>query len=212
MALGSGEAKTFLGINEGKITQRVKEGDSGAEPRVKTDGTIIYERRFGYITGLLTGISIKSTPYGTTEIKSFVLQLSDVGENYQLEINYDSAYAKSFLKSILNPEVDFSQNITLTPWYKVQNDKKKSAIYLSQNGKQIDWYFTKDNPNGLPELKEVTLKGKVTYDDYDQMQFFEKQISEKILPKLSKPSTQTSFEYAKPEDTNEAPGADDLPF
>jgi hypothetical protein len=97
---------------------------------------------------------------------------------------YDSRYASSLLFALANPVIDFSQEITISPWMKVVADKKKTSCYLSQNGKQIEWYFTKENPNGMPDLKEVIFQGKPRLDSYDRMQFLEKYVETKIKPKL----------------------------
>lgn len=212
MALGNSVNRIYLGISDGKIVQKCTEHTQGAQARTKKDGSVIFELRFGHITAMLNGISTKETEWQGTKIKSWVLQLSDVGENYQLEFNYDSAYAKSFLKALLNPVVDLMQPLTITPWQKIVNDKKKSAIYLSQGNDQIEWYFTKDNPNGLPDLVPVKIKGKDTWDDFDQMSFFEAQIAAKIQPKLKQVSQTSTPAYNPPAQIEEDDSLNDLPF
>lgn len=212
MALGNSANRIYLGISDGKIVQKCSEHTQGAQPRTKKDGSVIFELRYGFITAMLNGISTKKTEWQGTEIKSWVLQLSDAGENYQLEFNYDSAYAKSFLKALLNPVVDLMLPLTITPWQKIVNEKKKSAIYLSQGNDQIEWFFTKDNPNGLPELKEVTIKGKQTWDDYDVMQFLEAKVNSEIIPKIKNQPVYTGPAYAAPSDINTDIDDDSLPF
>jgi hypothetical protein len=59
----------------------------------------------------------------------------------------------------------------------IDGDKTKSVIFLWQNGKAIKHYFTRDNPNGLPSLKKVKIKGVESWDDSDMMEFLEAYVS-----------------------------------
>jgi hypothetical protein len=43
----------------------------------------------------------------------------------------------------------------------------------NQNGSGLKWAFTKDNPNGMPDLVKIKVKGKDTWDDSDRMEFLE---------------------------------------
>lgn len=39
------------------------------------------------------------------------------------------------------------------PNAKKVNDKTKTTIFVAQNDKAAKWYYTRDNPNDLPQLK-----------------------------------------------------------
>lgn len=184
--LGNQSNKIYLSISDGKVVRRVAEGVSGAEPRTKKDGTIVWEQRYSFITGYLRSISINESTYAGAKMKDWVLEMEDMGESYTLQLMYDSRYATSLLYALCNPAVDFSMPITINPWMKVVDGKKKTACYLKQ-GKDtnIDWYFTKENPHGLPELKETRFKGEIVWDSYDRMQFLEKFVNDHVKPKLA---------------------------
>ncbi len=85
-------------------------------------------------------------------------------------------------------------------------------MFITQDGNPVKWFYTKDTPNGLPELKQVKVKGKLTWDDSDTMEFLEKMVKTEIAPRLSKSGVAVSAsnepQYVDAEEVNE----DELPF
>ena len=214
MALGNQSNKIYLSISDGKVVRRVAEGTPGAESRAKKDGTLVWELRYSYISGILKSISTSESTFQGAKMKDWVLELEDIGESYTLQIMYDSRYATSLIFALCNPIVDFSRPITISPWMKMVDGKKKTASYLKQGegrDNNIDWYFTKDNLHGLPELVQTKFKGETVWDSYDRMQFLEKFIADNVRPKLSN-------HVAVPIDKepefigDNAPDEDNLPF
>jgi hypothetical protein len=219
MALGTQVNKIFLSVADGKIVQRVSEGTPGAHPRAKKDGKIVHEMRYANISGQLVGISVRSNDYQGTEIKEWQFDINDGDDNYQVQMMYDSRYATSLLFALCNPVVDFAQPITITPWMKVIGDKKKMSCYLKQGDNPIEWLFTRDEPNGLPDLAKVMFKGKETWDSYDRMVFLEQYVNNNIKPKLNNPfasppaNTVPAYQNSKGYTADQLPGEDDdLPF
>jgi len=83
--------------------------------------------------------------------------------------------------------------------------------------------YTKDEPNGLPEMTHVMLKGKKVWDDHAQVLFLEAMMDSDIIPQLrdSKPAEEapTSAERIERFEENEEPSeqpkaakSDKLPF
>jgi hypothetical protein len=224
MGLGQSSNKTYLSVADGKIIQRVKEGTPGAEARQKTKGDLgmVYEMKFSNISGYLTNIAVVQKELGGIKSKDWVLDIEDGGITYSLQLMYSGGYSVSLLKALCNPIVDFTQPITITPWMKVVNDKKKTACYLKQGEEDVKWYFTKDEPNGMPPLEQVEFRGEKKWDDFKMMNFLEAFINSNVKPKLSKTGSglqpNTNFdngktpEYAPPADLSYAPDEDDLPF
>lgn len=220
MGLGNSGNMTFLSINDGKIVMKAAEDDYGAVSRVNKDGKIVWEKRFGNISGLLTGISISSNVYNGAEIKSWVFSIKD-DKDYQLNIMYDSRYATSLLFALCNPVVDFDQPIQINPWAKKVGDKTKTACFVEQDGDKIEWFFTKEEPRGMPEWKVLKIKGRDVWDNYDAMQFLEAFVKTHVIPQLSD-HTGMAPEYTPPGDVpDNKPGYspltltendDDLPF
>lgn len=225
MGLGQSGNRIYLNVAEGKIIQKVDKDTPGAISFEKEDKTIIYQLKHTYIEGFLTGISISERVFNGSKIKQWNLDIEDGGQNYQLQLSYSSGYAASMLKALLNPVVDFNMPIKFTPWAKTVDNKKKTSVYVQQNGEDIKWFFTKDEPNGMPPMKQVEYKGEMKWDDYDMLQFFEAQVKVKIVPNLykssrgssshasgMKPSEQFNQPSGTPVDHNNAPDEDDLPF
>lgn len=229
MGLGSSSQKIYLSVADGKIIQRVKEETPGAIKHVTSTNKTVFELKYNNVSGFLSGISIKENEYG----KDWIFDIEDGGQVFALQIMFNSRYATTLLNALCNPDVDFNLPVTITPWMKEVDGKKKTSIYLKQGEDDIKWYFTKDEPNGMPPLEKVMFKGKEQWDDYKIMEFLKAQVESKIKPKLykssvgsSKPSAgmQPSTEFDKPEqgfyqppsgtpvDPNNALEEDDLPF
>lgn len=108
--------------------------------------------------------------------------MQDGDDRYTLQMNYSGGYASAFLKTI--PNADLSQRIRISPSMKIEGDKKKVTLFLSQNGVPLKHFYTKDNPNGLPQMKQIKVKGKLSWDDSDMMEFLENMVKTTIVPKL----------------------------
>ena len=83
--------------------------------------------------------------------------------------------------------------------------KKKTMLYLRHEGEQdnIQWHWTKENPQGLPEMKKIRVKGTDVWDDTDRQDFFEAYLNDAFIKKLG----------AQPKVAQEqAESNDDLPF
>lgn len=184
MGLQNSSNRTYLSVADGKIIQRVKEGTPNAIQRTTKNGKVVHEIKFGSLSGFLSGISIKENEFG----KDWVFEIEDSGDVFNLQMMYNSRYATTFLNALLNPVVDLNMPITITPWSKEVDGKAKTATYLKQGEDDIKWYFTKDEPNGMPPLEKVVFKGKEQWDDYKIMEFLKAQVETKIKPNLYKSS------------------------
>jgi hypothetical protein len=177
----------FLQIANGKIVRQSKTPVEGSVSRINKLGREVHELFYDSLTGHIKDITTRESEYG----KTWIVKVNSDGKNYQLEFNYSSGYATTFLKAL--PNVQFSQPITLSPKLIIDGDKKKSVLFISQDGKGLKHYFTKDNPNGLPDLKKIKIKGKESWDDSDRMEFLEQYVQNNIIPML-KPQLQDTIE------------------
>lgn len=181
MGLEKNSHAVFLSISDGKICKAVKSPTQDSITRTNKNSRVVHEEFFDSIKGTLTDIFTKDhAEFG----KKWVVRLEDDGITYQLEFNYSSGYSQAFLKTL--PNVDLSSAVKLTPKLSVEGDKKKTTLFVNQHGVALKHYYTKDNPNGIPELQKIKVKGKQTYDDSDIMQFLEDMVKSEILPKIKK--------------------------
>ena len=183
----SQESVIFLSISNGKIVRQVKEKEEKSVSRVNKMGREVYELFYDSITGLIKNVTTRESEYG----KSWVVNIESESKMYKLEFNYSSGYANTFLKAL--PNVSFGSIVTLSPKLIIDGDKKKSVLFISQEGKGLKHFFTKDNPNGLPDLKKIKIKGKESWDDSDRMEFLEQYVQNNIIPML-KPQLQDNIE------------------
>lgn len=172
MAVGNfnGGNTVYLGVSNGKIVQSFKTKTEHSTERVNKAGKLVYEEHYDFVEGIIKGLSTKENDYG----KFWVITLESDGKTYLLEFNYSGGISQSFLKAL--PNVKLGNPVRLVP--RVSEDpisgKKKAVMFINQNEQGIKHFFTKDNPNGMPDLVKVKIKGKETWDDSDRMEFLER--------------------------------------
>ncbi len=193
MGLENNSNAIYLTISNGKICRQVAAKTETSKERTNKNGKLVHEEFYDKISGSLTDIKVREVEIAGQQSKFWELKIEDEGKLYQLQFNYSSGYASCFLKSI--PNADLSQRISFIPKMTEENGKKKTTLFVNQGGNALKHFYTKDNPNGLPQMVLTKLKGKDVWDDYDMMQFLEKMINEKIKPQL-KGATQTQAEPA----------------
>ena len=177
----------FLQISNGKIVRQSKVPVENSVSRINKLGREVHELFYDSINGVITDVITRESEYG----KSWVVSIKSEGKLYKLEFNYSSGYATTFLKAL--PNISFGNIVTLSPKLIIDGDKKKSVLFISQDGKGLKHFFTRDNPNGLPELKKIKIKGKESWDDSDRMEFLEQYVQNNIIPMI-KPSLQDNIE------------------
>lgn len=195
MALSNRSPKTYLSLMGGKVVLKVKPDTEGAVPRVNKNNETVYEKLYSDVTGFLTSLESKDGDYG----KQWVLTIEDGGTEYILQFPYSGGYAGSFFRAL--PNVDFSKQITFSPYSKTtvgENGvaKTKSSLYLNQDGKSVQWFFTKEHPNGIPEMRKVKVKGVEAWDDSEQLDFFEELLRTEITPKIEEAAKNRKFSTA----------------
>lgn len=199
----------FLTISNGKICKKVQKKTAISVERVNKNGVTVQEEYYKGWKGLITAIAVREhKDFG----KFWNVTLTDDQGDAILQMNYSSGYANAFLKVL--PNIDLSSDVVITPNLKMEGDKKKTTLFITQHGVPIKWAFTKDNPNGIPELKQVKVKGKLTWDDSDLMEFLENMVNTEIVPKLPKAGAVTAATAAAiyEPDEEEIGEKDDLPF
>jgi hypothetical protein len=171
MALTKNESKTiFLSISDGNIVRQFKEPNERTKQRTTKTGKLVHEERFRDLTGMLTKIESRENDFG----KQLTVHFTDGSEYYSVSMPYSSRYSSSLLKAI--PNLDLTQPIKLMPWaMQDKNDSSKTVtgITLYQSGNKIAPAFTKDNPGEMPQMRQIKVKGKITWDDSDMMDWLE---------------------------------------
>ena len=165
-----GTNTTYLSVSDGNLVRQHKQANERTTERVTKTGKLVYEERFKDLTALLTKIDTKENDYG----KQWQLTFSDGDNTYIVSMPFSSRYASSFLKAL--PNVNILNELRFMPWaMKDKNDPTKTitGITLYQDGNKIAPFYTKDEPNGLPQMTKIKVKGKEQWDDSDMMAFLE---------------------------------------
>ncbi len=178
MGLNTRQEGNFITILGGKFCLRVPEKTEGAVTRVNKMGKTVHEKFYDNFTGRLVGIKTQDGEYG----KSWIFSFKDKEEVYHLQLSYSNSFATALLKML--PNVDLAQEMKVSPSVKEVDGKNKSSLFINQNGVAIKHAFTKDNPNGMPDMEQVTVKGQLVWDDTKRIAFLYEMVAKDIIPKL----------------------------
>jgi len=189
LSKANGSNTIYLSVADGYLVRSYKEANSNTTQRVTKTGKLVHEEKFKDLTAKLVGAETKENDFG----KQWCLKFQDGEETYIVNMPYSSRYSASFLKAL--PNIDLTKNVKFMPWSMVdKNDaaKKVTGITMYQNDGngmvKIAPAFTKDAPNGLPEMKQIKVKGKVTWDDSDMTEFLEN-VAKECFAKIAAAST-----------------------
>jgi hypothetical protein len=165
-----------------KIVQRVPRGTEGSITRKNKNGVEVTELHHSFIEGLLTDIQLKEhEEYGLAWV--FVLEDNDIEYWLQAPVGRMSMGILCRLRNM-----DFSKFIKISIFKFTKDDVDKTYLTpyqkLAVGYKQIDLYYSKDNPGDLPPMELKKVKGKPTWDNSAQLDFFIKEVQTVILPKL----------------------------
>lgn len=176
MGLNKGEnaGMNYLSVANGRLVQQVKEPTQDSVSRVNKVGKTVHEVFYKDLTGVILSIDTKENDYG----KQWQIIFEDGDDKYMVQMPYSSRYSSSFLKAL--PSVVKANAVRFMPWeMQDKNDasKKINGITMYQNDGngivKVRSAFTKENPNGIPQMKQVKVKGKTTWDDSEMMEFLE---------------------------------------
>lgn len=218
MAFQENVNKVYVTIVDGLFAIRSSEADPKAKKRVRKDNSEVWELLFKSYTGTLTEITFRNQDLNGKKWEEMHLHMKDGAENIQIQMPFPSKYANSFLRAL--PNVDFTAPMKITAWQKIVNDKRKQALFINQpvdSQQSVPWFYTQENPNGLPDLVPYTVPGSsdVKYSDVERNKFFKEMVTNKINPILKQsinytPVSNTIPDAEEPDDITEP--VDDLPF
>lgn len=207
MGLESNEGSgTFVSIADGKIVQSFKENGEGRKVKVNKSGNTRYVVEYDAISGVPVGLKLKKSDNPSFS-DQYILTLLDGDDRFLVTFYKSSRVSAAILKAI--PNVDLSQSVRVFPW-KMQDSKDKTkeiqGVTLYQKGKgyekdKVPPAYTKEEPNGLPEMKKVKIKGKEQWDSSDMDEFLE----EKALAHFAKNKPTAEFVGDGPKDDTETP-------
>lgn len=200
----------YITILQGKFCQRVPEGTEGAIKRINKLGNTVYEKFYDSFTGKLTSIKIQDGTYG----KTWNFTFRDKGEPYTLQLSYSNSFATAFLKML--PNIDLNEEMRVSPSVKEIDGKTRSSLFVNQGKKTIKHAYTRENPNGMPDMEQIVVNGAKVWDDTKRLEFLEKMVNEKIIPNLNQEidiadTLEDDMDYSEDNNTEEIT-LDNVPF
>jgi len=202
----SGKYITILG---GKFCQRVQEGTPGATTRTNKIGNVVFEKYYDSFTGKLIGIKTQDGNYG----KTWNFMFKDREDVYTLQLSYSNSFSTAFLKIL--PNIDLTKEMKVSPSSKEVEGKTKNSLFVEQEGKVLKHAYTRENPNGLPDMEQTKVKGVMVWDDTKRLEFLEEMVNTTILTKLELIDGTEELPDVNPnygEDEVEEINLDEVPF
>jgi hypothetical protein len=178
MGLDNRQTGNFITILGGKLCQRVSEDTLGAVKRTNKLGNVVYEKFYDSFTGKLIDIKVQDGTYGKTW--NFVFK--DKEEPYTLQLSYSNSFSTALLKML--PNIDLTKEMKISPSVKEVDGKDRSSLFINQDGKTIKHAYSKETPNGLPQMEQVTVKGVLVWDDTKRLEFLDNMVHTLIIPKF----------------------------
>lgn len=167
-----GEGGIYLSLAEGKLVRSYKDAIKDiTTSRINKKGKTVHEQKFDYIEGKITGLRVNVNDYGKTWVVSVI---DDEDNKFFINIMYSSRYANSFLRCL--PNIKLNKAIKLQPWSLIDNKdatKTVTGITMWQDNVKIEPFYTKDKPNGCPNMTKVKFKGEERWDSSDMDEFLE---------------------------------------
>jgi hypothetical protein len=167
----------YLTFSNGKFVQRVDENTTGAVARVlekgPNTGKTVHEIQFEGYEGQIYDLQTEASEYGTRlHIFMDVSTVEEPDAKVKISLPLSSGPAKGFLSRV--PVLDFNKDVLLKG-YNIENKETgrfNSFLVPYQDGKKIEPFYTKENPNGLPKMQQIKVKGNLVWDDTEQLEFY----------------------------------------
>ena len=203
MGLSNRTGGKYITILNGKFCMRVDEKTVGATSRVNKVGKTVHELFYDSFTGRLVDIK---TQDGSAYGKTWIFDFQDKEDVYHLQLSYSNSYATAFLKML--PNIDLTKEMQVTPSLKEVDGRNQSSLFVNQDGKPVKHAYTKDNPNGLPPMEEITVKGQKIWDDTKRLEFLYNMVANQIMPKLGSVAVNVAHAEVVPVPIEAAPTQD----
>lgn len=227
---------SYIGINNGMFIEshNVTQETAGAEKIIITNPETQQEStkwvvKYRSLSGYITGIDYSEKEHQGKTFKQLVVMLYDPDEDETtlIQTGFNTAYAGNFICRL--PMVDFSKEVKLTSYSSEREDKpgKFNNGISIRHREGLDWakdpiksYYTKDNPNGSPQLSDKGIDGDIDVWKVMYSKFLKKYIEEEVPGKIvDKPwgtsSSSSSTAPPMPEEHQEPDfeaNEEDLPF
>ena len=197
--------RTFISVVSGKFAQRVEKSTPNSVHRVieKKDGSKkdVWELIYDNINGHIQSIEVDESGSFGDQLK---INMDDMGQYFTVTLSMVGREAKSFLCVLKN--INLKEEIILIPFNFLSKTDGKNVIglniYQGGVGKEfkVKPYFSKETPNGLPQVPEGADKDEFKLTMKQQEIYLKKWVKKFIGDKWgSQPEQKPSGGDTKPE-------------
>ena len=196
--INSTESSKIVSIVKGKFTIRLPEDSDNPSAVTRTleqgvnAGKEIKELQYKALEGNYVTSYIDEGEYGT----NYITELrDDEGDSFKLRINLDSQFFSQYAKRIPNIKKDVPIFFGLG----YDKEKEKNFLFIRQQGVNVPFAYTRENPNGLPPPEEKEVRGKKVWNWEAQEQFLydvaidfsdDQSATEKVIEKFNAKETE----------------------
>jgi len=140
------------------------------------------------LQGTIVDVGYNVETFNGAETLKLNCTLESDGEKYKFSMPFEGSTTSTFLGFLKN--VNLKQPLALKPTSeKITNaggeERERQTILVQQDGTFMKQFYTKDNPNGLPPMKQVKINGKMIWDKTDMIEFFKDVIKNELRPSLN---------------------------
>jgi hypothetical protein len=146
------------------------------------------------LQGTIADIGYNVETFNGAETLKLNCTIESDGEKYRFSMPFEGSTTSTFLGFLKN--VNLKEPLALKPTSeKIVNasgeERERQTILIQQDGTFMKQFYTKDNPNGLPPMKQVKINGKMIWDKTDMIDFFKDVIKNELRPSLNQTAVET---------------------
>lgn len=143
---------------------------------------------FEELDGTITDCYLKDEVYQGIPNRKLYFVLEDGVERMIIGFNIEAMMTCNLIGFLKN--ADLSRPLSFVPKFEIVKkdgvDYKRSSVLVSQDGKFLKSFFTKENPNGLPPAQRVERRGgKVEWIKDEMLDFLENIVNTEFKDKVS---------------------------
>lgn len=209
--------KTYVNIVGGKFATKAEENAEGAVSRLNKNQKTVWEYLHDSLSGTIESIIVqKNEKLGAYE---YVIDVNDVGNHFSVSVPAESKYGDSLASKVPNIKInvwtklqpyDFEDKTKINP--NTGKPQKQTGISIVQNEVKVASAYTKENPNGLPQME-----GKLDEEEYkifkiQQRKFFRNMVEKTALDRETKAIKKDNSHTNVPNASDINPDNLDLPF
>lgn len=213
------KTRVYLTIKEGNIRVPVQAPTENSKSYTSSTGKVYLYEPYKEMTGIISGLGTRERE--SVDGKKYMEQWVDLtfdGVTYQLQFSTKTSYFRMFAQQLEN--CDLSKPVTISVNEKIEGTKKLGSLFISQDGKNVGFRYTKSDPGSAPEIEAVkNKKGEIVSWDSEERDAFMINVvntvcAEKLMGKAAAAmvTSENPFADDEPEFNEPESLGGDLPF